>query len=488
MSPPAGPSFPSALAPVAVPPPRFRWSTRVGLPLLLLSGLLLLLAGSLWSSLEPVTEVRATPVVEKPSINGAEVEVGAGSAALIQAAGWIEPDPFPIIVSALADGVVEEVLFLEGQSVKRGDPMVRLVDDDAALALRRAEANRAAAEEEWQANIGNQRSVEVAEAGVEETSASLALARAELQAEEVLLADAERIHRRRLAVEGTGAASESDLTAAQAEAALRHARTQAARLRIGVIEAEHRIAIAESTAARRTAELRTTERRQLELARVEVDEARLRLGRMVVVAPADGVVMRRLVEPGSRLVVAADDPVAGHVAQLYDPARLQVRVDVPLADAAKASVGMRAEIVVEILPDATFVGRVTRLGNRADIQKNTLPVLVAIESPDPRLKPDMLARVRLLATPESLVGNLADGRLSVFAPAKAITAGAAWVVTNYDGEEGIVRRRPVTTTGARDADWDEVGSGLRPGDLVVVDPTDGFVDGQRVRVLAQGGV
>lgn len=36
-----------------------------------------------------------------------------------QASGWIEPGPFPIKVSALVDGFVDEVLVLEGESVKR---------------------------------------------------------------------------------------------------------------------------------------------------------------------------------------------------------------------------------------------------------------------------------------------------------------------------------------------------------------------------------
>ena len=67
--------------------------------------------------------------------------------------------------------------------------------------------------------------------------------------------------------------------------------------------------------------------------------------------------------------------------RLYDPKRLQVRVDVPLADAAKVRVGQQAKVVVGVLPDRTFDGEVTRVVHEADIQRNTLQVKVAHHRP-----------------------------------------------------------------------------------------------------------
>ena len=57
------------------------------------------------------------------------------------APGWLEPDPFAHYSAALTSGVVEEVTVLEGQRVKRDDIVARLIDDDAKLALSRAEAD-----------------------------------------------------------------------------------------------------------------------------------------------------------------------------------------------------------------------------------------------------------------------------------------------------------------------------------------------------------
>jgi HlyD family secretion protein len=98
-----------------------------------------------YDSLAPAKAVAVAPVVQKAG--AASTQPGS---AVVQAAGWIEPDPFVINASALADGIVEEVLVLESETVEKGDVLVRMVEDDARLELeqaeqewRLAEANRA---------------------------------------------------------------------------------------------------------------------------------------------------------------------------------------------------------------------------------------------------------------------------------------------------------------------------------------------------------
>src|SRR5262249_28425577 len=59
---------------------------------------------------------------------------------LFRAAGWAEPRPAPLLVTALAEGVVEQVLVVEGQEVKAGQAVARLFSADAKLALESAEA------------------------------------------------------------------------------------------------------------------------------------------------------------------------------------------------------------------------------------------------------------------------------------------------------------------------------------------------------------
>ncbi|MEO0448158.1 MAG: biotin/lipoyl-binding protein, partial [Verrucomicrobiota bacterium] len=82
---------------------------------------------------------------------------------LFQAAGWIEPDPLPIKATALFGGVVQEVAVLEGQTVKKGDLLATLIEDDAQLALRTAKSRLASLHGESRAHEAN---IAVAEAEI----------------------------------------------------------------------------------------------------------------------------------------------------------------------------------------------------------------------------------------------------------------------------------------------------------------------------------
>ena len=227
------------------------------------------------------------------------------------------------------------------------------------------------------------------------------------------------------------------------------------------------------------------ERSHLGSVKASLDAARLRLERCEIKSPVAGVVIERLTSPGSR-VSFGDGPHTAHVIHLYDPKKLQVRADVPLADAAKVGVGQAAEIIVDLLPDTVFQGVVTRFVHRADIAKNTVEAKVRILDPSPLLKPDMLARVRIL---EAGAGDTDIGirtQTRVFAPAEAIRDGYAWVVGDRQGDRGVATRRPIEV-GDRIADgWIEIVDGLRPGDLIIVDDTP--VQDEPIRITIEGEV
>src|SRR5438046_2519026 len=51
------------------------------------------------------------------------------------------PRPTPILVTALAEGVVDKLLVVEGQEVQAGAVVAHLIDVDARLALKAAKAD-----------------------------------------------------------------------------------------------------------------------------------------------------------------------------------------------------------------------------------------------------------------------------------------------------------------------------------------------------------
>ncbi len=501
---PGAPGAVGAATPAAprtiVPPPRRRWATRLLLPTAILAATAALLAFAARDALFAATSVEVVRVIAKPVEVTGEADAGGAGAIVAQAPGWVEPDPYPLFVSALTGGIVREVLVLEGQPVAKKDVVARLVDDDAKLALRRAEAEVArrkaqfdAAQTEWANPVSRQRMVAVASAMIEETKAELHTADAMIVEQKAKLAETQAGYDR-IRNLGAGAASALDIEQAKFKVQAQAAAVESATRQRAVAAAKQARAEAEHVAAKRELELRIAERKELDTASAELadaeaalEEAKLRLARMEVVSAFDGLVMTRIAGPGTRVMLEGGDADASHIVHLYDPKHLQVRADVPLGDAAKVGVGQRAQVVVDVLPDRIFSAKVTRVVHQADIGKNTLQVKVAIENPTADLKPEMLARVKFFALSRRESNDAVKRtELRVFVPNDALGSNpapapggesAVWLV---DGATARARRQLVRLGAAADG-WTQVVSGLNPGDVLIVRPPASLREGSRVR-------
>lgn len=502
-----------------------QFSARV-LPVLVLIATLGVIAWTAWPTLRPVREVRVTQAIFDPSASepAPRRETGAAQPAgpVVQAAGWLEAEPFHVACTSLVDGVVESIHVLEGDYVEKDEVVAQLVREDEELRLRIAEARvetaqgeleiaqaeLAAASANWEDPVELDRRVETSRAAVAETEGELAQlpkliasARADL---ERLTAELKWIE----VTESGGAATELEVVVAtqNVEAARNH--LEALQAREPIIRArldQHR---AQLRAAERDLTLRIDDQRAVASAKANVqraraaharaeaerDEAALALERTTIRAPISGYVERRLKIPGDKVMLAMDEPHSAHIVHLYDPERLQVRVDVPLADAAHVRVGQACEIIVEVLPNKAFMGEVLRITHQADLQKNTLEIKVKVKDPDPLLKPEMLTRVKFLsrdAGDERASGTVANTSsnavaASVLVPAEALDQstpeGRVWVVADRRGSRGQLRAVRVSSLGEEDG-WVRVSGTLHPGALLAV-VEEGFTDGLPIAIDA----
>jgi RND family efflux transporter MFP subunit len=446
-----------------VPRPPRRWATRLGLPIavLLIAGGLLAYAAR--AALWPRTDVWVVPVVAKPGAAptpGQPATAAGHRGAITQAPGWVEPDPYAVTVPALTDGVVKEVLVLEGQQVEKDQVVVRLIDEDARLAAERAEAELAAMQ------------------------ADASKARADLDAATARAAEVrDEVTRKRELVNSGGIST-----------------GQFARLQLRGVAADKEVDAAHAALALADANVNRH--------RVVCAEARLALSRTEIRSPAPGIVLARLVEPGSRISMSraggsAAEPMTGAVLRLYDAKHLQVRADVPLADAAKVAIGTPAEVTTEALPGKTFTGSVTRLVHEADIQRNTVQVKVRIDNTDlasGALRPEMLTRVRFFASGSSnqspsstTTAASSAGELQLLIPAaapfKMMGADMAhvWIADQSAarGAAGPVASERQLTVAQAPGDQLLVLAGLNPGDRVIVDPPASLKEGSRIRILGE---
>jgi RND family efflux transporter MFP subunit len=221
----------------------------------------------------------------------------------------------------------------------------------------------------------------------------------------------------------------------------------------------------------------------LESADTSRDIAKLALDRTEIRSPMDGIVLKRFVDPGSKRSRSVDDPNSAAIASLFDPASLQVRVDVPLPEAGKLFAGQPTRISTAMLPGSSFTGKVTRIVGEADLQRNTLQAKVEVHNPDARMRPDVLCRVEFWgggrpAGPTAV----ATGRHTVWVAEEALdpTSGAEQQVWVVDPISQKAQARNVRLGDSKRDGYRRVLEGLRPNETVVTEGAKDLREGRRV--------
>ncbi len=167
-------------------------------------------------------------------------------------------------------------------------------------------------------------------------------------------------------------------------------------------------------------------------------------------APTGGVVNERsvslgdAVEPNTELFDIVDLSKVIVVAQVYEE------------DVSKVKLGDTARIVALGYPKDEFTGKVTFMGLELDPDTRTLPVWLAVDNPEGKLRSDMFVKVAVLLAKNT--ETLAVPKVSV------LTEGGEKFVFVRTGD---TFDRVDIQTGAEDDRYVEVKDGLVPGDEVV---------------------
>ncbi|MBL8961653.1 MAG: efflux RND transporter periplasmic adaptor subunit [Gemmatimonadetes bacterium] len=159
-----------------------------------------------------------------------------------------------------------------------------------------------------------------------------------------------------------------------------------------------------------------------------------------IVAPTDGVVLRRQANPGQ--LVGPGAPVLDFASR----GRGQVmRVGLPDRDAVRVRVGATATATFDAMPGRTFRGSVVLVGADADPRTGTWEVQVRLDGAGD-LPSGLVGRVSLAASPAR---GTAGARGVAAIPAEALVEGdgQAGVVYTVDADGTRARRVPVTLVG-----------------------------------------
>jgi len=303
----------------------------------------------------------------------------------------------------------------EGSRVKKGEVIARLENEDSQAALNRAQAN-------------------------------VNLARSNLDQAKAELEDAELSHQRNEQLVGKGFIAQSTVDASGA-----------------------RYKRAKATVAAQEAAIRASE--------AAVEEAKVLVEYSNIRAPFDAVVLTKNADIGdivTPLGAAANAKAA--VVTIADMGSLQVEVDVSESNISQVRVGQPCEIRLDAFPDLRFRGAVHMIVPTADRSKASVLVKVAFKEMDPRILPEMSAKVAFLSRE---LGPEEEKPLKAVPSSSVISRGGRSVVFVLDGERALEKS---VRTGRRLDTMTEILEGLQPEDKVVLDPGNKLKTGARVKI------
>ncbi|PKN60539.1 MAG: efflux RND transporter periplasmic adaptor subunit [Deltaproteobacteria bacterium HGW-Deltaproteobacteria-11] len=332
---------------------------------------------------------------------------------LLNASGYVVAQRKAAVASKITGRLVS-LAVEEGSRVKEGQIIARLENDDAVALRDQALAQR-----------------KVAEANLDEARAELNLAALTYDRNKRLLEN--RIVSR----------AEYD----NAEA--RHKRAQAA------------VAAAEATVSVSAAAIRG--------ATTALDYALIR-------APFDAVVLTKNADIGDIITpLGAAATAKAAVVTIADMRSLQVEADVSESNLGLIRAGQPCEIQLDALPDSRFAGVIHMIVPTADRSKASVMVKVRFLEPDPRILPEMSAKVAFLSRPVKSGEEQARTAVHQLALVSRGEQKVLFLVQDDRAQETLVR------TGESFGDMVEILDGARAGEKVVLKPNR-LKDGAKIKI------
>jgi len=311
-----------------------------------------------------------------------------------------------VTVSSRVSGWVTDVVVEEGNAVRANQMLASIDDRESRLRVQqleaqlrttqadreRLDAERALIDEQTSTRLQTQQSrLNAARASVSALDAQTELASAE--------------HARARSLFSKNVISRQELEKAQAEARR--------------LEGQHRMAVAELEESRAKLVEERAERARLKVLDKQLDklgheqaelqsrieQQKLDLADRTIRCPVDGVVDKTFVEKGEFVTPGQ------RLATVHNPADIWVEANIKETEIRKLATGLPVEVFVDAFPDDTFTGEIISIGHATtgsfallpnpnpsgNFTKITqrLPVRIAIEQREQKLRPGMMVEVRI---------------------------------------------------------------------------------------------
>lgn len=395
-------------------------------------------------------------------------------ASVVTASGTINPKTY-INIGAQYQGQITDIYVKEGDHVRKGQLLAKVDSAQSAAdvvaqqaGLSSAEADANAAEEAIKAGQDN---ITTLQATLNRTKADLTRYEADFKRGEDLykagLIPKSDYDQRVAAYNGQKAAIAED------EARITQAKAQAAQLNAQYMSSQKKIAQSQAGLNRMTDILKKHD----------------------TTAPIDGLVTYLPVRVGETVVPGVQNSAASTIMTIADMSIVTAEVMVDESDIVNIKLGQAAEITVDAIPNKTFSGHVSEIGNTAILRSTGLAastsntssqeakdfkVVVAMDNPPDEIRPGLSCSAKITtatrknatAIPIQALTTRTKGDL-IPDNQKPVNPDPATVKANKEESTGVFivngqkaefRKVGTGITGATEI---EVLSGLNPGDQIV---------------------
>jgi HlyD family secretion protein len=327
------------------------------------------------------TRRTTAPTVTVESIRTRDLE------AVVSASGKIQPKRF-VNISADTSGRVVDLAVNEGDRVAVGQFLMQI---DPRTLRSRVESGQAA--------------LRAAESGLDQARQSVETARVQLQVAQQNLKRQQELWKQQLTP------------------------------REALERAENEARIAQSTLVEREKQVRTQEVR-LGQDRAMLESAQFDLSKVRIESPIAGIVTRRNIQEGETAVVGTMNNAGTVLLTVADMSVIQAEVEVDETNIPNVSVGQPARITIDAIPDRTFKGHVTEIGNSpiqatgqaaTNQQATNFKVVVVLDEDVPEVRPGFTTTAEITTATRTSV-------VAVPIPAVAVRE------LIYDAKGNIVKR------------------------------------------------
>jgi HlyD family secretion protein len=181
------------------------------------------------------------------------------------------------------------------------------------------------------------------------------------------------VQRSEASVEGARAAlKQAQAATATARAALELARTNLKRqqelwqdqltTRDALDRAQSEVVVRETELVAHEQEVAAREQ-QIRQEQASLRSNRYELSKVTIDSPIDGIVTRRSIEEGETVVIGTMNNAGTVLLTIADMSVIEAQVEVDETNVPIVAMDQRARVMVDALPDRTFTGRVTEIGN-----------------------------------------------------------------------------------------------------------------------------